>query len=618
MLGSQPARSFGIAAPDAEIGCRMVQVDEVPERFPHNGQVAAEVAELSQRVETARNKLPLQSDSALFDVLSESELHAERQLAEWVRAQQRDQRRKVVAAEAAAADRERRMLAGVARSADEDSIWHRRAVAAQRRVSSPHARLARLHKRSEWSSRALVGVVLLGMSWAALNVQHNLVPDGNMANPLFWLSFGVEAMISIPLVVIMLIATTAASWGREIKRHKIIAFELGLLLATVGLNTGPHLAAKHFVKAAEFAVAPVMVGVVIWLHAWISNQYATLIADAGVPEEPEPGAGSHLVVGVEQVVPPPHVTHQQVVQPNAAHREVAHQEVAQQQPRQQLAQPSLAQPPLRQPAPQMSNGYAANGSAANGGSVNGSAVHGNAFHGSLGNGVAHNGNSVNGYAAPGATDGQVPGASGLPRTPPWASRDLRPTLAPQQQYPQQRGAPEPHSAAQREQPMPGQGQEMPTQEMPTLQLRREPAEPTQPVRRDPEMRARATAMRDEGMPLSRIADELGVSRRTLSRMLTDDATPLAMPSIGPIARQLVRSPQAVAAQRGHAEEDDESRDDNGGDGSARDDSARDDSVRGDSGRGDSGRGDQRPQHSSVSGSVDPDWIDAQFMEESRS
>lgn len=242
------------------------------------------VEKLQSQVAEARGRLALQNDPALLDVLSNAEMDADRDLAEWTRTKAREQRRKAVAAEAAAADRERRNLAGIARADDEDGHWHRRALAAQRRVTSPHARLAMLHRRSEWSSRALVGVVLIGMTWAALNVQHNLVPDGNMANPLFWLSFGVEAMISIPLVVIMLVATTAATWGREIKRHKIIAFELGLLAATVGLNVGPHLAQRHYINGAEYAVAPVMVGVVIWLHAWVSTQYANLIAEAAVPE----------------------------------------------------------------------------------------------------------------------------------------------------------------------------------------------------------------------------------------------------------------------------------------------------------------------------------------------
>lgn len=513
----------------------MVRVEEVPERSPEEGRGAAEVAELSQRVETARNKLPLQADSALFDVLSESELQAERQLAEWIRRQRRDQRRKVVAAEAAAADRERRMLSGVARAADEDGLWHRRAIAAQRRVSSPHARLARLHKRSEWSSRALVGVVLVGMSWAALNVQHNLVPDGNMANPLFWLSFGVEAMISIPLVVIMLVATTAATWGREIKRHKIIAFELGLLLATVGLNTGPHIAEKQFVKAAEYAVAPIMVGVVIWLHAWISNQYASLIADAEVPdEEPEQPVRMAHPPQTSELVAAERVMSDRLAPERPAPERAVPQRPAPEYPVPERAAPERPVADERQPAPPPP-------------------------------------------PPPAYTQPPIPRTNGAPLP------QQQPAGPPVGYVPQQQAVrPEPAR---------------------TEPVRREPLEPGQPVRRDPALKARAFALRDEGVPLSRIADQLGVSRRTLSRMFADAEATLSMPAIGPIARQLVRTPPAVPAPNGHQQNGHHQQGFRIIDAEADDDDDPDD--------------DQRPPASS-SGSVDPDWIDAQFMEESRS
>ncbi|WP_208643947.1 hypothetical protein [Nocardia neocaledoniensis] len=115
-----------------------------------------------------------------------------------------------------------------------------------------------------------------------MNVQHNLVPSGDMSDPLYWLSFGIEAMISIPIITIMVAATTAARWGRELERGKVLVFELALLGTTVALNAGPHLAAGAWGRAAEFSIAPVMVGVVIWLHAWVSARYALLIESASV------------------------------------------------------------------------------------------------------------------------------------------------------------------------------------------------------------------------------------------------------------------------------------------------------------------------------------------------
>ncbi|MEU7765393.1 hypothetical protein AB0B25_09780 [Nocardia sp. NPDC049190] len=250
---------------------------------------SSEIAALAQQVETARGKLPLQLDPALLRVLSEREIAAERELAEWIRAQRRRQRRTEIVEELAAERRDRKSAAAVRRSDEADARWHRRALAARRRVSSEDARLAQLYRRAEWSSRALIAVVVLGMVWAGVNVQHNLVPSGDMTDPLYWLSYGIEAMISIPIITIMVAATTAARWGRELARGKVIFFEAALLGTTVALNTGPHVAAREFGRATEYAIAPVMVGVVIWLHAWVSARYAVLIDGAPVVDrDPQP------------------------------------------------------------------------------------------------------------------------------------------------------------------------------------------------------------------------------------------------------------------------------------------------------------------------------------------
>ncbi|WP_194825859.1 helix-turn-helix domain-containing protein [Nocardia sp. XZ_19_231] len=254
------------------------------DRLSENAAIApnTEITALAQQVATARDKLPLQHDTALYDALSDDEIRAERELAEWIRTQRRKQRRRAIVDELAADQRDRRTGTLIRRTDEADARWHRKALAARRRVSSADARLAQLYRRAEWSSRALIAVVVLGMVWAGVNVQHNLVPSGDMSDPLYWLSFGIEAMISIPIIVIMIAATTAARWGRELERGKVLLFELALLGTTVALNAGPHLASGSFGRAAEFAIAPVMVGVVIWLHAWVSARYAMLIESASV------------------------------------------------------------------------------------------------------------------------------------------------------------------------------------------------------------------------------------------------------------------------------------------------------------------------------------------------
>lgn len=245
----------------------------------------SEIAALAQRVATARGKLPLQHDTALVEVLSDAEIAAERELAEWIRAQRRAQRRRAVEDELAAEKLDRRTAAAIRRADEDDARWHRRALAARRRVANQDARLAQLYRRAEWSSRALIGVVILGMVWAGVNVQHNLVPSGDMSDPLYWLSYGIEAMISIPIITIMVVATTAARWGRELPRGKVIVFEAALLGTTIALNTGPHLASGDLGRAAEYAIAPAMVGVVIWLHAWVAARYAQLIDSVPIVDD---------------------------------------------------------------------------------------------------------------------------------------------------------------------------------------------------------------------------------------------------------------------------------------------------------------------------------------------
>ncbi|SUH72037.1 Uncharacterised protein [Nocardia africana] len=238
------------------------------------------VEQLQQQVDAARGMLPLQTDPALREALSPKELAAERRLAEWTRRKRRRQERRAVSAELTTQKRNRRAADAIARADHADQRWHRKALAARQRVVSADANLATLFRRSEWSSRALISVVVLGMLWAGVNVQHNLVPDGDMTNPLYWLSYGFEAMISIPIIVIMVVATTAARQGREIERGRVLFFELALLSATIGLNAGPRLFAGDPGKAAEFAVAPIMVGSIIWLHAWVANRYSVLIDEA--------------------------------------------------------------------------------------------------------------------------------------------------------------------------------------------------------------------------------------------------------------------------------------------------------------------------------------------------
>ncbi|MBF6332853.1 hypothetical protein [Nocardia transvalensis] len=248
-----------------------------------------EVTHLARRVEKARGRMAFQFDPALTEALSEDELKAERELAERIREQEREQRWKNVQAAAAASDRARSTSEAIAKADMRDLLMARKAIAAQRRESSPHAKLASLYRHRAWSLRALAGVVVAGMLWSAVNVQHNIAPGGP-SDPLYWFSYFLEGMISVCLVIIMVGTNKVAEWGILDSRKQVVAAELALLALTIGLNTYPYLRSGSWYDVGVHAVAPVMVGVALLVHDSASHRYGQAIARATeeVKDIPDP------------------------------------------------------------------------------------------------------------------------------------------------------------------------------------------------------------------------------------------------------------------------------------------------------------------------------------------
>ncbi|AHH16732.1 hypothetical protein NONO_c19320 [Nocardia nova SH22a] len=238
-----------------------------------------EVRQLARRVEKARGRLAYQFDPALTEALSEGELHAERELAEKIREQEREQRWKNVQAAASTSDRARQTSEAIAKADMRDLLMARKAIAAQRRESSPHAKLASLYRHRAWSMRALAGVVIAGMLWSAVNVQHNIAPGGP-SDPLYWFSYLLEAMISVCLVIIMIGTNKVAEWGILHSRRQVAMAELALLALTVGLNTYPYLRGGDWYNVGVHAVAPVMIGVALLVHDAASQRYGQAITQA--------------------------------------------------------------------------------------------------------------------------------------------------------------------------------------------------------------------------------------------------------------------------------------------------------------------------------------------------
>ncbi|MEU1982873.1 hypothetical protein [Nocardia sp. NPDC019395] len=250
-----------------------------------------DVTQLAQRVEHARGRLAYQFDPALTEALSETELRAERELAERIREQERGQRWKEIQAVASANDRARQTTEQIEKADMRDLLLARKAIAAQRRESSPHAKLASLYRHRSWSLRALAGVVGSGMLWSAVNVQQNIAPTGP-SDPLFWFSYLLEGMISVCLIIIMIGTNKVAEWGVINNRKQTAAAELALLALTVGLNTYPYLRMGDWYNIGVHAVAPVMIGVALLIHDAASARYgmAILRATEQVRVLPDPAA----------------------------------------------------------------------------------------------------------------------------------------------------------------------------------------------------------------------------------------------------------------------------------------------------------------------------------------
>jgi hypothetical protein len=248
-----------------------------------------EVTQLARRVEKARGRLAYQFDPALTEALSEDELQAERQLAEKIRDQDRGQRWKHVQAAAAAADRARHTTQAIEKADIRDLLVARKAIAAQRRESSPHAKLASLYRHRSWSLKALAGVVAAGMLWSAVNVQQNIAPGG-ASDPLYWFSYLIESMISVCLIIIMVGTNKVAEWGILDNRRQVAIAEIALLSLTVTLNTYPYIRDGKWYDAAVHAVAPVMIGVALLIHDAASARYGHAISQATeqVRELPDP------------------------------------------------------------------------------------------------------------------------------------------------------------------------------------------------------------------------------------------------------------------------------------------------------------------------------------------
>ncbi|RBO87949.1 hypothetical protein [Nocardia puris] len=238
----------------------------------HEGPFGPDL-DLAEQQRRARQRLDDEADDAFTSALSNRELLANRAAAEMIRGLERkDQLRLAKATIRHRARRRRAEFADAEAFAD--------AVAMHRRTVSPEARVARLLRSSRRISAVLTGVMAVGIVWGAVNVQHNVAAGLPLSDPRFWLSFAIEPMVTVPLIAMMNLAATAAREGRAIDRSRLVLVEGALLALVLTLSTGPYIAARDFMRAIEFGVAPVMIAVVVVMHGVANREFAGMIASS--------------------------------------------------------------------------------------------------------------------------------------------------------------------------------------------------------------------------------------------------------------------------------------------------------------------------------------------------
>ncbi|WP_051132812.1 hypothetical protein [Nocardia paucivorans] len=264
---------------------------------------------LPDRVQIAHERLAHQDDPALLEALSERELAASRELAELVREHERNEKRARIQAAADAAERVRRTAAELAEREAADLLRAAQAIGEQRRSSSPHAKVARLHQRKPRVLGLLAGVVAFSMVFSAVTVQQNIAPAGGATNPMFWLSYGLEALISAVLVALMLSTADTAEWGVIDKLWQIYAVEGVLLTASITLNTFPYVKTGDVTGFGIHAIAPIMIGVALVTHRLVAERYGRAIeqATAAVPDHEDLQARlaalTHVGDAANQILP---------------------------------------------------------------------------------------------------------------------------------------------------------------------------------------------------------------------------------------------------------------------------------------------------------------------------
>ncbi|MFE5290230.1 hypothetical protein ACFRAQ_35205 [Nocardia sp. NPDC056611] len=170
---------------------------------------------------------------------------------------------------------------------DADSArWQAKAIADEQQITSPYGKVALIKKISSRADWALFGAIGIGIGLGALNIQRTIATHG-AADPLTWFAFGMEAMVSVPIIITMVVATLGMRLGESFDRKWFAVIEAVLLLAAIGLNSAPHLMAGDKLAALQFGAAPALMAFTVALHGLVSALLAKWLRKAATEAKAE-------------------------------------------------------------------------------------------------------------------------------------------------------------------------------------------------------------------------------------------------------------------------------------------------------------------------------------------
>jgi hypothetical protein len=249
-----------------------------------NRRRGSEADKLEDELADAERLVAIQMHPLLLKRMSGRERGAAQRSARKVRTALRRENEAAQLAEVRRRVKARRLETELANQDAADQRWNRRAESARQRLTSPASRLADLFSARQRQIRALMAVALVGMLWGAVNVHDILVSHFQISgtvNPGYGLAYGVEPLLTVPLIVLMAHQAKLAEWGRQSgwRDQRVLRLVEGaLLLAALAMNAAPHF--TEGASALIFVVPPSMIAVSMFVVPIVAAKLGAILLDA--------------------------------------------------------------------------------------------------------------------------------------------------------------------------------------------------------------------------------------------------------------------------------------------------------------------------------------------------